>query len=387
MWSRITLGFVLPVCLALAACSRAPAPVSFIAEGKPANLADWNVLQLDGRHLRPNQGVMPYGLNTPLFSDHAHKLRTLWLPAGTQAEYRADAVFEFPVGTIISKTFYYPRVGAAPADSKQVRQMPDVADGVDPQGLDLDQVRLVETRLLGRRAEGWTALPYVWNVQQTEATLARTGDQIALELVSDGAKHEPFTYVVPNENQCASCHVTQLKAKQIEPIGLKARHLNRDFTLDGQTENQLARMLRLATLKGLPPDVQVVPRAANWRDPAQPLAARARAYLDINCAHCHGLKASAGNTALSLDPFVPVDRSMGLCKPSVAAGKGTGDRLFGIVPGQPDASIMLYRLASKQPAVMMPEIGRSTVHDEGVALIRDWVASLPGHCDKVQAAQ
>jgi hypothetical protein len=110
------------------------------------------------------------------------------------------------------------------------------------------------------------------------------------------------------------------------------------------------------------------------------LVARARAYLDINCAHCHSPTGPANTTALTLNPFVPSDRSVGVCKPPVAAGKGTGDRLFGIVPGQPDASIMMYRVASTEGGVMMPELGRSSVHAEGVALLRQWITSLPGHC-------
>jgi uncharacterized repeat protein (TIGR03806 family) len=364
---------LLLVCALLAGCSRAPEPVNFIADGKPPKLSDWRVLTLEGHTLVPNQGVVPYELNTPLFSDYAHKLRTVWMPAGAQGSYHASDVFDLPVGTILSKTFYYPRGG-----EHTVRQTDDMRADFSGAGLDLDHVKLVETRLLVRRADGWVALPYVWNDAQTEATLARTGDQHALELVDDQGARTPFTYVVPNENQCASCHVTHLKSKQLQPIGLKARHLNRDYAYASASENQLAHWVKLGYLAGVP--TGELPRAANWRDESAPLVARARAYLDINCAHCHSARAAASNTALSLDAFAPVDRTMGLCKPAVAAGKGTGNRPFGIVPGRPDDSIMLYRLASAEGGEMMPELGRSTVHREGVELIRQWIASLPGRC-------
>ena len=72
--------------------------------------------------------------------------------------------------------------------------------------------------------------------------------------------------------------------------------------------------------------------------------------------------------------------NMGVCKPPVAAGGGAGDRLYSIVPGEPDESILLYRMEHDDPAIMMPELGRATAHAEGVALIRDWIASLPGDC-------
>ncbi|MEZ5598728.1 MAG: hypothetical protein R3E84_20545 [Pseudomonadales bacterium] len=68
------------------------------------------------------------------------------------------------------------------------------------------------------------------------------------------------------------------------------------------------------------------------------------------------------------------------CAPPIAAGSGTGGRNFGIVPGQPDASMLLWRMTSTNPGTRMPELGRSLVHAEGVALIHDWIAQMPGEC-------
>ena len=336
------------------------------------------MVQVVGKKLTLNTGVLPYDLNTPLFTDYAHKLRTVWMPAGKPASYSATETFDFPVGTILSKTFYYPRVPGGAAASLTLRQTYDDKQDFAGEGLDLDRVRLIETRLLVRRADGWVALPYVWNAEQTEATLARTGDRTELELVSDDGKRQNLAYVVPNENQCASCHVTNVKSKAFQPIGPKARHLNRDYPYASGTENQLARLVRAGYLTGAP--VSDLPRAANWRDESATLVARARAYLDVNCAHCHNPTGPANTTALTLNPFVPGDRSVGVCKPPVAAGKGTGDRLFDIVPGQADASIMIYRMASTEGGVMMPELGRTSVHAEGVALLRQWINAMPGEC-------
>ena len=365
---------------ALSGCGRAPEAVQvrFIAEGKPAKLSDWGVLRIADGKLRLNEGVEPYELNTPLFTDYAHKLRTIWMPKGTSARYDERETFDFPVGTVISKTFYYPK-----GEGGTLRQTYDQGSGLAAGALDLARVRLVETRLLVRREDGWIALPYVWNDKQTEAELMRTGEQMPLQLVADDGKRQGFTYVVPNENQCASCHVTQLKTKAFQPIGPKARHLNLQARYGERSENQLEHLQRVGYLSGLPAGAMAdsLPRAANWQDTQQPLEARARAYLDINCAHCHSAKGSANNTALNLEPFLPPSHKLGLCKPTVAAGKGTGDRLFGIVPGQPDASIMPFRMASTEGGVMMPELGRSTVHAEGVALIRDWIAAMSGSCN------
>jgi uncharacterized repeat protein (TIGR03806 family) len=364
------------VASALAGCTHAPPPVHLFATGRPEHLSEWHVVFRDGGRLALNERVVPYDLNTPLFSDYAHKLRTLWMPAGRAAIYSATETFDFPVGTIISKTFYYPRAsGGATMVSRSADQSRDFAG----QGLDLANVRLIETRLLVRRERGWEALPYVWNAEQTDAELARTGDELALDLVSADGAREAFTYVVPNENQCAGCHVTDLKTKSIAPIGPKARQLNRDYVYGGVSQNQLTYLQKVGYLADLPPLAEV-PRNAIWSDTSQPLEARARAYLEVNCAHCHNPKGPADTTALTFDTASPMDRRMGLCKPPVAAGRGTGDHLFDIVPGHPDDSILPFRLASKETGVMMPEQGRSTVHHEGVALINAWIAAMPGSC-------
>src|SRR5580698_74408 len=360
----------------LGACSSAPQPVRFFAEGRPQRLSEWHVVFRDGGRLALSERVVPYDLNSPLFSDYAHKLRTIWMPPGAGAKYASVQSFDFPVGTVISKTFYYPRVaGGGAGVARTYDQSRDFA-GL---GLDLKNVRLIETRLLVRRQHGWEALPYVWNAEQTDAELARTGDEVPLELVSTGEARESFTYVVPNENQCAGCHVTDLKTKAIAPIGLKARHLNRDYAYTEGAGNQLAHLEKLGYLTGVPAPADV-PRNANWRDPREPLEARARAYLDVNCGHCHNPRGPADTTALTFDVGSPVDRHLGLCKPPVAAGRGTGDHLFDIVPGHPDDSILPFRMASREPGVMMPEQGRGTVHREGLELIREWIAALPGEC-------
>ena len=363
--------------LSLAGCTRSQAPVSFIADGKPEHLSDWHLMAANGRDLSLNKGVVPYDLNTPLFTDYAHKLRTIWMPNGKSARYDAEKSFDFPVGTIISKTFYYPRDAR---NGKVMRATYDANADVNGGRLDLGKVKLVETRLLVHRADGWIALPYVWNDDQSDAVLQRTGEQIPMDLVADDQHRQKLTYVVPNVNQCASCHVADVKSRQFEPIGPKARHLNRSFTYEGVSTNQLDYLTRIGYLTGAPA-ASAAPHNVNWSDKTARIDDRARAYLDINCAHCHNDKGAANTTALHLNMGAPANLHLGLCKPPVAAGAGTGNRPFGITPGKPDDSIMEFRLASNETGVMMPELGRGAVHREGVALIRDWIAQMKETCD------
>jgi uncharacterized repeat protein (TIGR03806 family) len=369
----------------LAACARNE-PVHFFAEGQPASLSDWHLLERRDVRLVLNEGVVPYDLNTPLFSDYAHKLRTIWMPAGESARYRDIGSFDFPVGTIISKTFYYPLPPGQSWDGKSVARTPPKDDVVQKTvpgeaGLDLDKVRLIETRLLVHRKEGWIALPYVWNDTQTEATLQRTGAVIPLDLVGADGAREAANYQVPDQNQCAGCHATDNRSRKILPIGPKARHLNRDFAYAQGPENQLAHLSRIGYLNGAPAPGQA-PRTVDWTDAAHAsLDDRARAYLDINCGHCHSATGPAITSGMWLDAATQDRLKLGFCKQPIAAGKGTGNRLYGVVPGDPDASILAFRMDSDDPSVMMPELGRSVIHREGVALIREWIQAQQGSCE------
>lgn len=374
---RVLAALVLA--LVLAACAQqAATPLNaptFIAEGNPPLLSDWGMVQASQQRLVLSAGVTPYDLNTPLFTDYAQKLRTIWMPAGQSAEYNSDDVFDFPVGTVITKTFFYQR-----GDGERVLQVADQARIHDEAGqLDLRRVRLVETRVLVRREAGWVALTYLWNEEQTEAPLRRTGVVLPLELVRTGGEVEPFNYVVPNVTQCAACHAPNVATREIRPIGPKARHLNRNYVYDGAGRNQLEHLQSVGYLHGFE-SAEASPRNAVWTDTSASLEARARAYLDANCSHCHNRDGPADTSGLYLDPATPLSGNFGVCKLPVAAGSGTGNRRFDIVPGDPEASVMPYRMASTDPAVMMPEIGRSTAHSEGVELVRQWIASQQGSC-------
>lgn len=376
---RARVVALLLLVFALGACHR-QRTVHFFAEGQPASLSEWGLLTVENGRLSLNEGVTPYDLNTPLFSDYAHKLRTIWMPKGESARYDADEAFDFPVGTIISKTFYYPLPANGKWDGKSVAR---TAPRQTSQGatLDLSKVRLIETRLLVRRESGWEAIPYVWNDDQREATLKRAGGLIALELVDASGNREAADYQVPDQNQCASCHATDNKTRALHPIGPKARNLNRDFAYASGSENQIAHLSALGVLTGAPAPAKA-PRSADWQDAGHAtLDARARAYLDVNCGHCHSPTGPAITSGMWLDAGITDRLKLGFCKQPVAAGKGTGNRLYDIAPGHADGSVLMFRMDSADPSVMMPELGRSVIHREGVQLIREWIDAQTGSCD------
>jgi uncharacterized repeat protein (TIGR03806 family) len=357
------------VALGLGACSKGRGEVhTFVEDPFPEKLSGWGLFQGTGWTLEPRAGVIPYELNTPLFSDHAEKYRTIWMPPGQAAVYRDAEAFELPVGTILSKTFMYPMDGIVPAAAGSRR----TAGNVDK------RFRLVETRILVHAKRGWVALPYVWNEEGTDAKLEVVGSSSAVEVTRVSGEKLAIHYMIPNVNQCQGCHE---RSKALTPIGLQARHLNRDYPYDEGAGNQLARLMRVGYLKGAPAP-EAAPRNAVWNDPATgTVEERARAYLDANCAHCHDRHGPAASSGLYLSMEEKEPHTLGQCKAPVAAGRGAGKDLpFDIVPGKPERSILVYRMASRDPGVMMPELGRSLPHEEGVALIREWVQQMKGSC-------
>ena len=162
---------------------------------------------------------------------------------------------------------------------------------------------------------------------------------------------------------------------RIVPIGPKPRNLDKDFDYPEQTMNQLIKWSKMNIIDDYPQDVKAV---ADFADPSENIEARARAYLAINCGHCHSPLGSASSTGLYLNYGEKRPKQLGILKPPVAAGRGSGGLNYSIVPGDPDASILLFRMISDDPAIMMPESGRSIIHQEAVALINDWIEAMEG---------
>jgi uncharacterized repeat protein (TIGR03806 family) len=343
--------------LAASGCSRQGPVHSFIEEPFPKNLSAWNFFSGHPPAMRPNKGVLAYDLNTPLFSDYASKYRFVWMPPGTSAEYKEDGVFDFPLGAVLIKSFAFP----------------------DAAGRGAGEEKLIETRLLVHTQGGWVGLPYVWNENQSEAHLELVPDPVPISYRDAGGKQHDFTYFIPNANECKLCHE---KARVMLPIGPKARNLNKDFAYPDAVRNQLVRWTEVGYLRGAP-SPQAAPRVAQWDLPASgSLEQRARAYLDNNCAHCHQSGGTAGYTGFDLR-LAARSAELGVCKSPNSAGR-VGTLTYDLVPGKPEESILVARMESTRPKEMMPQIGRSVVHEEGLALVREWVRSM--HTDGAACA-
>ena len=350
-----------------------------------------------------NTPGLPFALNTKLFSDYSVKYRVLFMPEGSSAIYKdastdgANATLIFPVGTVIAKTFAFA----------------DETAGTE---------NAVETRLLIKRINSannssrWDGLAYIWETDTDGKRIARlspSGGSASVTWnyhdVDSGALQTGSApaYQIPNANQCLSCHSREDSEAGAAPIGLKVRNLNRAYASEsakvtGQSEhpikdqNQIEFLCTQGLMLGCPDDrsVDATSKIAvalerlpifnkvgdgNANDSDADIEARARAYLEVNCQHCHNVRGFAASTGHYLNASGPVDLAHGICKrPTATGSEGSNGRPVDIFPGDPLRSIMEFRIsdAATTPAARMPPLARSVVHEEGHALIEQWIRDV-----------
>ncbi len=318
-----------------------------------SKLSEYEFVERDSQgKLKFKESGLKYTLNTALFSDYAHKERIIFLPNSTQIQYDSKKVFDMPIGTVITKTFFMPKNLLKPTENLQK----------------------LETRLLIHQPKGWFAVSYIWDKEETEAEIAYGGKIIPLKIIDQEGKDIQFNYLVPSRNQCFNCHQAyEGNTQAIVPIGIQAKHLNKEISLG---VSQLELWEKKGVLVGFLNFS--VPKLPDAFDERYSLEERARAYLDINCSYCHNTKGAGGLNSKLVLTFEETNlQEIGVCKTPGSAGKGGGGLRYDIVPSKAEESILYYRISTTESGAMMPPIGRALVHKEGVKLIQDWINSMP----------
>jgi len=284
---------------------------------------------------QPANGLIPYTVQAPFWSDGALKERWLAIPDGTTIDVDANTGdFQFPNGTVLMKHF---RLGT----------------------------QLVETRLFMRHPDGdWAGYTYEWNAERTDANLVQ-GGRIANTSGQD--------WIFPSETECLVCH-TQVAGFS---LGLEASQLNGDLTYasTSRTANQLLTLDALAMFTAPLGDPDGLPVLPDPADGAVAADERARAYLHSNCAGCHR---PGGPTPTNLDlRFETLLGDTDTCDvPPQAGDLGISDARI-VAPGEPDRSVLVERM-TRRDVNAMPPVASNVVDTAGVGLIRDWISGLPG---------
>lgn len=323
-------------------------------------LSDYRFFEGDLKNQEPSYKVIPYKPASELFSDYAHKKRFVWMPSGVMSTYDGDDnVLSLPVGAALIKTFYY--------------------DNVLPGNV----TKIIETRLMIKVSEatpedsGWKLYDYIWNDEQTEAFLdvAENGGSVPITFVENNVT-KTANYKIPAQSQCVTCHKLIIDGNEVlMPIGIKPQNMNFDYNYGTSTRNQLQKWQAEGYLDNSLPDV--IHSTVDWKDTSKSLELRARSYLDINCAHCHRDGAHCDYMPIRFN-FSNTDMStVGLC---MVPSDSAGDNPFIISAGRSMDSELVFRMESQQASNMMPIMGRTLVHEEGVAVVKQWIDAMNGIC-------
>lgn len=224
------------------------------------NLSSYNIFDGASSDLTPTDDYKLLELSSILFTDYAYKQRLVKLPNGTTISKQSDGSLEFPDGTILTKTFYY------------YNNESDLSEGKN----------IIETRLLIKESDIWNVATYIWNESQTDATLETDGKDIQIGWKNINGINQSTLYHIPTENECMTCHQSN---SALSPIGPSILNLNRDVERDGTRINQLQHLQSLNILEVF--DVNEEPHMVDYNNSSESLTNRGRAYLAMNCSHCH----------------------------------------------------------------------------------------------------
>jgi uncharacterized repeat protein (TIGR03806 family) len=321
-------------------------------------LSDYGFFAGPLAEMTPADGVVGYTVAAPLWADLAGKGRFVVLPDGESGTFTERdpqgahaSEWSFPRGTTFIKSFFFD------------------LDRREPTG----EARIVETRLLVHEDEGWQSYIFVWDDAQEEAVREVAGVDVDIEYTAADGSTAMQRYIVPDQNTCETCHLRDDVVVLLGPI---TEQMNVDVEHDGATKNQIDLFAELGVLAGAP-DPATLPRFVAPDDETADLDARARGYLHGNCAHCHRPGGGGGPSGLSFLAWETDPAVYGVCKIPAAAGGGAGGRTHDIVPGDPDASIVPFRMATTDSEIKMPELPSLLSDEFGVELITAWIAAMP----------
>ncbi|MDA0835909.1 MAG: PQQ-dependent sugar dehydrogenase [Planctomycetota bacterium] len=297
-------------------------------------------------------GIIPYSVNTPQWVDGGHKQRFFGLPGESKATFSAGGgPWGFDNGTVIAETISFDMEEGNPASRKRV-----------------------ETRILVQQQTHWLGYSYLWNDEQTDATLVeRLGTDLKFQIKTPDAPEgvREQTWHVPSRQECMVCH----SRAAAFVLGLRTEQINRDHDYGGIVDNQLRTLdhigLFTANLTQKPEELMAL---KNPYDETLDLNDRARAYLYVNCSVCH-VDDGGGNSKIVMSYSTTPENMRVFGEKPMHGHFGLADASV-ITPGDPFASVLFYRL-SKVGRGRMPHVGSNLTDRQALDVIRDWIAQMP----------
>jgi len=301
--------------------------------------------------LAPNPGLVPYAVNSRLWSDGADKTRWMGLPTNTTVGFAPTGEWTFPGGTVFVKHFDLP------------------VDDTNP-----EITKRLETRLLVMGTNGLVyGASYKWRPDDSDADLVPTltNENITITTAT-GTRTQLWSY--PGRQDCLTCHTIPSGGV----LGVKTRQLNGDMTYPatGVTDNQIRAWnhVGLFNLTLNETDIPNYAKLVSVSDTNSPLELRVRSFIDANCAHCH--RPNGGVQANFDARFDTPLESQGIVGGAVQNNLGiTGARV--VLPGDTNKSILFVRDNSLVTGIKMPPLAKNVLDAEAMAVLAEWITTLP----------
>lgn len=369
------------------------APAEKVISNFPRKLSESGLFQSVKGHVT-DPALIPYSVNSPLWSDGTLKSRFIAIPGDhPKIEFNATKSWGFPNETVLVKSFAIEATEGDPASK-----------------------RWIETRFFTRQQNEWVGYSYAWNDDQTDATLvAKEGQDREFTITtSEGTRTFPWRY--PSRTECMVCH----SRAAAFVLGLSTPQMNRNHNYHGVVENQLSVLERLglfqnqewapdarsrlrddlkksglndqaveakiagmsnsqnqreptrSDLLALPNDKY--PRLADPYDPAETLEQRARSYLHSNCAICH-VEAGGGNSQMQLDFTTALDKMKVIDVVPHHDKFGLPEARI-VAPGHPENSVLLKRVSMRGRG-QMPQLATTRIDKPAVEMLTEWIKQMP----------
>jgi uncharacterized repeat protein (TIGR03806 family) len=301
----------------------------------------------DLANLSPADFLIPYTVNSPLWSDGAAKTRWFTIPTNTVIGFSANGEWTFPAGSVFVKQFDLP------------------VDDTNPKIL-----RRLETRLLVRDMNGYVyGASYKWRADNSDADLVMAGITEPIEIkTADGTRTQKWFY--PGRQDCLTCHTPASGGV----LGVKTRQLNGLFKYpNGVTGNQLHTLGHLGIFDAAFDDRKIFrySHLVNIMNTAAAPQIRVRSYLDANCSMCHRPGGAGAFFDARFD--IPLKKQNLINGPVANQLNIAGAKV--IVPGDTNRSILFHRISITGEG-QMPPLGKNVVDDKAVAVIGKWITTL-----------
>ena len=298
--------------------------------------------------LTPHEGVVPFDVNVPLWSDGAYKTRWFSVPSLSDTiGFSEKQNWAFPTGTVWIKHFELETTNGVP-----------------------DSVRRLETRVLVKDDVNVFGFTYRWGHSMSDAALLPPEGLEESIIINDSGVIRTQVWHYPSRNDCLACHTPAAGGA----LSFTTAQLNRDYVYGSVTQNQIQALGNAGYLDQSIATTNPLWALAHPTNESYSAEYRALSYLQVNCGGCHVPGGTPAHWNANI--FVPLSQA-GIINGDLYEPLGNTSNVV-LAPGDVARSMLVTRIATNG-TLRMPPLGTSRVDTQAVSLLTRWIEDLVGY--------